>query len=209
MYFGRIKKYFPSIKNNYIMCDIKIPYDSCFLYNDSEPYSKQMIDVLNQIPTNYVIYSQEDYILFDYVKEDNIQKYIDVLDNDKKINFIRLIQSGLNNHFEIYNEDLIVIDPNIKYYFSTQITIWRKEVLKLMFELSQVQSIFDEPKNSSYLKQLGGLGLVPINKGNKVGGHYNSYDYPYIATAKVKGKWNINEYPDELKELFKEYDIKF
>ena len=30
---------------------------------------------------------------------------------------------------------------------------------------------------------------------------------PYIATAKIKGEWNIEEYPNELNTLFKEYKI--
>jgi hypothetical protein len=42
-------------------------------------------------------------------------------------------------------------------------------------------------------------GLCHYNNEPKRGeNHYDSDVYPYIATALVKGKWNINEYPSEL-----------
>ena len=48
----------------------------------------------------------------------------------------------------------------------------------------------------------------------KVGGekkrgmyHYDSIVFPYICTAIVKGKWNMNEYQNELDKLFGEYNI--
>lgn len=208
-YFGRIKKYFSDLKYNYVMCNEKVEYTDCIIYNDDDPHYKQMISVLDKIKTDYVIYSQEDYILFDYVKIDKIKNYLETMDNNPEIGFIRLIHSGLGNLLKFYSDELMVIDPNSEYYFSTQATIWKKNILKQMFELSQIQSIFDEPKNSPYLKQMNIIGLYPTNRGKQVGGHYNSYDYPYIATAKVKGQWNLNEYSEELNELFKEYDIKF
>jgi hypothetical protein len=31
--------------------------------------------------------------------------------------------------------------------------------------------------------------------------------YPYIATAIIKGKWNLSEYPIELGDLLSEYKI--
>ena len=40
------------------------------------------------------------------------------------------------------------------------------------------------------------------------GNHYDSNVYPYIATALVRGKWNINEYPNELGNILKNYNIE-
>ena len=39
--------------------------------------------------------------------------------------------------------------------------------------------------------------------------HHDSSTYPYIATAIVKGMWNVSEYPEELKEVFNEYSIDY
>jgi hypothetical protein len=38
--------------------------------------------------------------------------------------------------------------------------------------------------------------------------HYDSNVYPYIATALVRGKWNLNEYPNELGDILKENNIE-
>lgn len=207
-YFARIKKYFPGLQNNVVTCNINIDHPNCIIYNDSDSYSNQMISALKSISTDYVIYSQEDYILFEHVNEFKIQEYIKLLSQNSNIDFIRLIKSGVGNKTKSYNEELDYIDIESDYYFSTQITIWKKNILIKMFENSKVGSIFDEYKNSSYLKDMGAIGLYTTQVGNKVGGHYNSLIYPYIATAKVKGQWNIKEYPEELELLSKEYKIK-
>jgi len=167
-----------------------------------------MINALNYLKTDFVIYSQEDYVLYNYVNVDKINEYVNLMLNDNSIGFVRLIKSGVGNLFEMYNDDLCYVDPNNDYYYSTQITIWRRDVLTSMFKQSKVNSIFDEPINSPFLKQIGISGLYTIKTGRQVGGHYDSLIYPYIATAKVKGKWNVSEYPNELNELFNEYKIK-
>jgi hypothetical protein len=37
--------------------------------------------------------------------------------------------------------------------------------------------------------------------------HWDSSIFPYIATAIVKGKWNIGEYEKELKPILDEWNI--
>lgn len=208
-YFGRLDKYFPELRHKLTTCDIHINFTDCIVYNDSDDYSKQMINALNNIKTDYVIYSQEDYILFDYVNILKLSEYINLMNKDSTIHFIRLIKSGIDtNYIKSYNNELSYLNPNSEYYFSTQITLWKKETLINMFNLSKVKSIFDEPKNSYFLKYTNAIGLYTINEGKQVGNHYNSIIYPYIATAKVKGVWNIKEYKTELEDLFYEYNIK-
>jgi len=207
-YFDRIKKYFnPSYE--IILCDKEIQYDglTTYIYDDNSKYYEQMINGLNQVNTEYVIYSQEDYILFDYVNKDKINKLISVLDKDKNISFIRLIYSGIDFDIKQYNDELFYLNPDHMYYFSTQITIWRRNDLLDMFTHSKCKTIWDEPKNSIYLKQLGKIGLCVNQKGEKVGNHYNSSIYPYIATAIVKGKWNDSEYGEKLLPIYSEYKI--
>lgn len=209
-YFDRLNKYFPDMHNIVTMCNEQLvtQFGTNIVYQDETPYSHQMKTSLNIIQTDYVIYSQEDYILFDSVKTNEIVKAIHVMDNDPRIGFIRLIHSGLGqNCNNQYNDDYRFVDKSSEYYYSTQIAIWRKPVLLQMFTLSNVGSIFDEPLNSAYLRQLDIYGLYEIPRGKQVGNHYNSYSYPYIATAKTKGRWNIEEYPAELSAIFKEYQL--
>ena len=37
--------------------------------------------------------------------------------------------------------------------------------------------------------------------------HWESFTYPYIATAIVKGKWNTEGYAKQLELIFDEYSI--
>lgn len=206
-YFGRIKKFFPSLKNLYVTCNEKINFGNCIVYDDTTTHSQQMINALDTIETDYLIYSQEDYILFDYVVENEIENVINLLETDKSIPFVRLIQSGLGNVTKKYNDEFAYIDSENPYYFSTQISIWRKSVLKEMFLQSNVTNIRDEMQNSPFLKEINPNGIFHLKRRNQVGGHFNSYLYPYIATAVVRTKWNYSEYENELKDLFFEYQI--
>lgn len=207
-YFGRIKKYFPELQHNYVTSNQQTDYGTCLVYSDTESHSSQMLNILKVIPTDYLIYSQEDYILFNRVNINELEKAIKVLDTDYTVGFIRLIHSGLGaDPSRSYDSTYNYIDKSSTYYYSTQITLWRKTVMQQMFEASKVMSIFDEPYNSPFLKQLNIEGLYEKKRGDRVGGHYNSYTYPYIATAKVKGKWNMQEYAKEIEKIKLDYNI--
>lgn len=207
-YFDRIKRYFNDI-NHLVLSDRLISCDglTTLLYSESDKYSEHMTSALLKLKTKYVIYSQEDYILFDYVDKAKINKLIQKLDDDQSISFIRLIYSGINFSIKPYDNELFYLCKDSEYFFSTQATIWKVEDLLRMFCKSKVETIWDEPKNSLYLKEMGKNGLCVMAKGDKIGSHYNSVIYPYIATAIVKGKWNYSEYQDKLDLIFSEYKI--
>jgi hypothetical protein len=207
-YFKRLEKYFPDLKNNFVTSNKPVKQGNNILYNDTDPYSTHIINSLKLIPTDYILYCQEDYILFDYVLSNDLINLTNLMEGNQFISFIRLIDSGIEGNRVLFNPSLLYINPDSEYFFSTQATIWRRTELIKMFELSRAKSIFDEPYNSKFLKEIGAVGLCSLKRGNKVGSHYNSLIYPYIATAKVKGKWNFEEYNNELNCLFNEYDIK-
>jgi hypothetical protein len=208
MYFDSIDLFFKP-KKNYVLVDRPIDGISVsqIIYNENDNFSEQMLLGLSNIDTQYLIYSQEDYILYDNVNLELLINSINLLNDDKNIMFVRLISAGLNGNEEKYNEDYVILDNNNDYFYSSQITLWRKESLIDMFKFSNVKYIVDEPKNSPFLKNIGGIGLCTTLKGDKVGGHHNSIIYPYIATAINKGKWNFSEYGDKLENLLSKYDI--
>lgn len=209
VYFDRIDSYF-GINNQMVMCNQpidRINSENIFLYDNNGRHYEQMVACLSLIKTKYLIYSQEDYILYDRVKINKINQLIGLMNSDNNISFIRLINSGIDFERIDYNNDLFYLNPDHGYYYSTQITIWKTDDLKGMFIKSKVDTIWNEPQNSIYLKNLGKIGLCVKEKGNKVGGHFNSSIYPYIATALVNGKWNESEYLNELALVFSEYNI--
>lgn len=203
----RITTYFPEALLVYIANNSPLQYQNTVVYNDNLSHSNQMIQILKQLPTKYVLYMQEDYILYQRVKVDNISRYLKIMEEDSKVGFIRLIHSGLGNSQELYKDEFLLINNDSQYYYSTQATIWRKAILINMFKLSNVDSIFQESKNSKFLKKLNIVGLCPQIKGVKVGNHFNSYDFPYLATAVVKGKWNIRQYALQIEQLKSEYNL--
>lgn len=206
IYFNRISKYFNDI-DSIAFCNYPINNTNTIIYKDTDPFYKQIIECLSKINTKYIIYSQEDYILFDFVKIDILKKYIELMQKDTSISFIRLIKSGIANDSQRYNDDLFIIDKNENYFYSTQATIWNKNTLIDMFKFAMPNSIRDEQYNSNYLKTMNVVGLCPYITGKAIGNHYNSYEYPYIATAIVRGRWNYSEYKIELDKIFIEYKI--
>jgi hypothetical protein len=208
IYFDSFKRYFNEI-NHVVLVNSAINDDRIteVIYDEESDYYEQILLGLSKIETDYLIYSQEDYVLYDFVNKDLISKYVNLLDNDRDIMFLRLINAGLNGLEKDYDDEFIVIDEDNEYYFSTQITIWRKSDLERMFKLSKTKYISEEPKNSPFLKSLNGLGLCTKLKGDMVGNHFNSLIYPYTAVAILRGKWNFSEYGEILEKLLNKYNI--
>ncbi|GIW21008.1 MAG: hypothetical protein KatS3mg068_0015 [Candidatus Sericytochromatia bacterium] len=208
IYLLRINKYFPEIKNKLLICDKDLSYKDTktLVYDDNDYYSNQILLAIENINTDFFIYSQEDCILYDKVNLEEINYCISILKNDNSIPFIRLIWSGISNNYKKYNEKFYYIG-NSKYYYSLQITIWRKNILKELYLKVKVKSIFEESSLSNILWNINKNGLVYYKKGKKIGNHYASIVYPYISTAIVKRKWNYYEYKKELDEIFREFNI--
>ena len=99
------------------------------------------------------------------------------------------------------------IPQKSKYLFSTQATLWRKKSLfKLLtnaYEKYKYDNIWESEVRLNELAQnLNLKGAFLYNNGNKRGkNHWDSNNFPYIATAIVKGKWNFQEYKNELMEI--------
>jgi hypothetical protein len=95
-----------------------------------------------------------------------------------------------------------------KWQFSIQPTLWKREKLMAMLRSAGDQSIWDlEIHGQSWFRKLGLRGYQPTSTGRRRGKHHgDSVIYPYVATAIVKGEWNVSEYP-ELRQLTAAYGI--
>jgi len=206
IFLKQLEKYFYQIKNILFLSDEYIENQNTCLYTDDEPYYKHLISALEKITTQYVLYCQEDYILYDNVDINEINNAINILNNEQNIGFIRLIQTGIE-HSADFNNKYIILNSNHPYYFSTQATIWRKQVLYDLFQSSKTSSIRHEMNNSSFLNKLNCIGLCTKLQGKQTGGHFNSLIFPYIATALVQGKWNFSEYRDVLPDILTSYNV--
>jgi len=205
--FGQLKKYINKPKvyvlNN--KSDLDIPNDYLtIIYDERNQYTERLKEGLSKISDEdeTLLFMHEDMILFDTPKIDIINRYIDYIKNDI-VDSVKLIYVSDVDITSDFDETLI----NNRYAkFSIQPTLINKKFFIKLINSTPPLNIWDFEINVSnegrnFLCKLGGekkRGLY----------HYDSIIFPYIATAIVKGKWNLNEYNTELNHLFYEYNIK-
>ena len=206
MFIGQQKKY--SDIPIYFISDKKVPgqESNTFLYEDNKPYYESWVRALTEIDFDFFIYLQEDFILYNNVNEEKILDLINFL-NNSEYSFIRLIKSGNLNSNKVH-ENLYEIESNNSDIFSMQPTIWKTDDYLKIMEGVKEEKWLETPHYRYFMIQNNLKGLYYYDNENKRGmNHYDSSIYPYIATALVKGKWNLSEYQKELFPLIQKYKI--
>ena len=120
---------------------------------------------------------------------------------------------------EKLKEDLFYLSHNKSNFFSQTAGIWRKNILQKIHELGPDTHIASggdqyghfEVDANEVCKNLNLKGLIAYNNEPKRLGssHYDSSVFPYVATALVRGRWNLREYTNELFPLLSKYGIDF
>lgn len=207
--FGRLDRHCHDIKK-YAFTDSSdnIPKDiTPILYDNSDSYRNQFLSCIKQISETYVLYTSEDYILYDNVKLNEIHNLCQILDS-KNFNFVKLLKGP--EHTTPYIENLFEIDRNDRNFFAQQASVWNTRDFENVFNAAPSSNtrMHHEPMGSSICRSLGYNGLQYYSGSPKRGSaHYDSEIFPYIATAVVKGLWNLSEYYVEMQDVFKEYNI--
>jgi len=210
MFYNQNLKHYNT--NLYIISDsdefLNIPKERIYKYDEKEFYYESWIKGLNRFNLDTFIYLQEDFILYDNVKQDILIEYQKFLNKNDKYSFVRLIKSGYNlSNNKIYN-NLFEIGWNSFPLYSMQPSIWKTKQFIKLYEKAKQQKWFECDEYEKVCKDLNIYGVYHYNEENARGGHFDSSVYPYIATAIVKGKWNVSEYTKELTPLFEKYKIQ-
>jgi hypothetical protein len=183
-------------------------YTDLYIYNNNEPYYKVWIDALKKFNSEYFIYLQEDFFIYDDVNQKKLYEYLEFLKSNKEYSFIRLLKSGNLKNKKI-KDTLYEIESTNQNIFSMQSTIWRTEDYVKLLDYVKDSKWFENENYGKAAITLNIKGLYHYNDEPKRGGaHYDTDVYPYIATALVKGKWNLNEYENELTPILNDYKIK-
>lgn len=207
--FNRLEKYVPNIKK-YAFTDTSndIPDDVIsIIYNNDESYRNQFLSCIQQIEEKYIVYTSEDYILYDHVQQTKIEEIAQILD-ETEYSFCKFIKGPEKT--TPYRENLHIIDSQDSNLFAQQASIWNTRDFERIFETAPSEStrMQHEPQGSDICRQLGLKGLQYFSNTTKRGiFHYDSEIYPCVATAVVKGRWNLSEYPTEMGEVVKEFKI--
>lgn len=187
--------------------DINQPVHGKYFYGNDVPYYMVWTGALRAFNQEYFIYLQEDFILYNNVNKARLEYCLQYLKDHPEYSFVRLIKSGSLNSNQIA-DNLYEIESTNPDIFSMQPTIWRTEdYSKLLMDVKD-DKWFETPAYRDSAIKLGIKGLYYYEGEPKRGSnHFDSNIYPYIATALVRGKWNISEYKDELPMLLYQYNI--
>jgi hypothetical protein len=178
-----------------------------YKYDNKEPYYKVWVDALNNFGGEYFIYLQEDFFLYEDVNHEKINEYVEFLKNNPDYSFVRLIKSGSLGDSKL-TDTLYEIDYSNPFIFAMQATIWRTSDYIRLMEIVREEKWLETENYTKTMNSIRMKGAYHYNNEQKRGGnHYDTDVYPYIATVLVKGKWNISEYPNELKPIIEENKI--
>jgi hypothetical protein len=177
------------------------------LYNNNEPYYKVWVDALNKFNQEYFIYLQEDFFLYNDIDENKLNEYLNFLKTNPEYSFVRLFKCGNVNNNRVTNT-LYEIESTNQDIFSMQTTIWRtSDYIKLMETVKDPKWLENDNYRFAAIK-LNLKGVYHYDGEPKRGlSHFDSSIYPCVSTALNKGKWNLSEYPKELKPILNEYGI--
>jgi|TARA_R110002020_G_scaffold44078_2_gene127380 hypothetical protein len=215
LFVGQTEKYLSEIKK-YAFVDGKqemLPADwNIISYDDELSYNRRMAYGLRHINTKYCILHHEDMPLYSAPQMDKLSELVDIMEKEKNVSFIRLIKNTLSGErpFKSY-DNLFTVSAHSNLLFVVQPTIWRTDKLFEVYYKTEVNHIREFENESHWTCLAHGIeGLYYYDGAPQKGTyHFDSNIYPYVATAIVKGQWNMSGYPEELGDLGKTYSIDF
>lgn len=177
-----------------------------YLYDDTMTYTERVLSCLESIRHDYILFHHEDMFLYESPDWSKIKSYVKYME-DNGYDSVRLIKSGEMNG-EKLTEDLVDLPESTMFNFVLQPTIIRTNKMVELFSRSKKTNIWDfEVDVQRVCRDIKLKSCYADTSTKKIGGHYESGVYPYIATGIVKGKWNYSEYPEVLDKISNLYDI--
>jgi hypothetical protein len=180
------------------------------VYDDSLPYPQRLLSSLDRLTEfEYVFFDHEDMFLYGEPDREELMNYYTHL-TSRELDHIRMIKGGDCKYEQVQGvPSLFRLDLRSKWIFSIQPGFWKRTVLMDILKANPNVNIWDfEVKSQKAVKKLNLKAGFSYRQGAKRGLHHFDNDvYPYIATAIVKGKWNLGEYKDELVSLLVEHCI--
>lgn len=216
MLLGQIKKY-STWENIYIFSDVNSKIFENYkviLYDNVQDFRTQYLSCLKQVPEQFCINMNDDYILYDTVNEFELKRVLSIIKTNEAICQIRFLR-GFNNTDKKFADKIYYLDGNQQFFYSQVMSLWRTRVLEKIHELCPPSGI-GRKNNELQLEVVANLvcrklrleGLYYYDNEPKRGAyHYDSNLIPHIASALVAGRWNISEYRSELTPLFTTYKI--
>lgn len=213
MHFGQLSKHLNGIKS-YVLSDSgsKDLFDfsdhTLIEHDDNKPYWTQYVEALDQIHEDFVIYLQDDFILFDHVNLPALERYIRFL-QENAYDYVRLIRCGYSTPLDRnVKNDIFQVDMSTNDAFSMQATLWNRSRMAELYRHVRSEKWLEAEHWNTGCRDLNIRGTFVYNGESKIGAfHYDSIVWPYVCTAINRGQWNVDQYPAIMKAMFDEYDI--
>ena len=222
--------FFSNLENNFLdLLSIKKPKvyvftDDCsevpesyksVLYNKEDAFRTQYLKCLKEVQEQFLLYLNEDYILYDKVDVEKFNKCLKQLEKNQDVSFVKFTR-GPNITDKKLSDNLFYLSHDKPFFYSQTAAIWRKDVLQKIHEIGPDSHIgmkgvthgHFEVHANQVCRDLNLKGVVAYNNEPMRGEcHYDSCVFPYTASAVVKGKWNLKEYSKELFPLLLTHKI--
>lgn len=153
---------------------------------------------LEQIDTDIVLYMQEDYFLKDNVKNEIVEKYVQLMTDNENIKCIHLTDQAVFASGKSKFTHLSNVEYKQRYRVSCQAALWRKEELLILIRESEDAWQFEEfgSMRSSIMKHdyyVVDSNYVKLNQFEII---------PYVFTGIIQGRWYEETIP-----LFEKHNI--
>ena len=163
-----------SIKNNSKNPEERITWSEC------------LIRALNSIDNEVILYMQEDYFLKDYVKNDLVEKYVQMMQTNSGMDCIHLTDQGLiHDKKSEKHEGLFSVLPKQRYLISCQAALWKKEIMLSFLRTYENAWQFEE-----FGSQRAAIVKPNFFGVDKSWIKLNEFEIiPYIFTGIIQGRW--------------------
>jgi hypothetical protein len=153
---------------------------------------------LEEIDSNIVLYMQEDYFLKNFVKNEWIDYFYNILKQHLEIPCIHLTSNGIPAKGKSEYEFLEISDPDYFSYLSCQSAFWHKNVLLSLIRDHETAWNFEwwGSKRAKYLTY-NFLTVDPVWLNSEIRGII-----PYITTGVIGGRWY-----NPIVDLFRQHNI--
>jgi len=162
-----------SVQNNLATPKTRITWSEC------------LIRALNSIDSEVILYMQEDYFLNNNVKNDIIENFVQLMQDNNEIDCIHLTDQGSPAEKQSKYDNLWTIPQKHQDRISCQAALWKRDVLKQYIRNYESAWNFEwwGSKRASILKH----NFYVVNKSWV---KLNTFEIiPYIFTAVIGGKW--------------------
>ena len=225
---GQIEK-FAGKFNSYVLSnetpseeDLNKDKHQVILYNNEDPYYKQWVGCLKEIKEDYIIYLQEDFLLYDNVDYDEVLRCLEFL-HESDLSFVRFLKFELSlgkhrQQFKIKDYPDIKLGENLFdaychdpdcYAFMMQASLWKKKDYVDLYNKVKSDIWHEAPKWNEGMREMNMKGaFYHHDTMPKLGKwHWESKIWPHVCTAVGYGKWSITHHDHRLTDILKEYDV--